>query len=244
MIRMTLVSLLSHFVAFIALLFVSWFQPIAKIKRPVRPRVNVKLLARTPPPVTPAKTRRVIRTTPKPKTPRPKKTIARPKKKTPTPTKTRRRKTPTPTRTRKPRTPRPRTPTPKRTQKPTRRTPRVTKRPSRPPVVTPDRAQPVAFEKSPLLDYAYYRLMAQMKISSNFTAPRHLRAKGISCLMRFTILRDGRIVNIQMIKSTGDAILDGYALRALEITATLPPLPDILKVDHVQQSVLFDYTPY
>ena len=241
MIRMTLMSFLGHFVAFVVLIFLSWFQPIPKIRRPTR--VNVRVIERTPPPATPRETQRVIQRTPPPKTPRLEKTIARPEK-TPTPTKTRKPKTPKPTKTPRAKTPKPRTPTPTRTPPP--RTPTPTRKPpepTRPAVVTPDRGQSVALQRSLLADYEYYYLAVQQKIASNFTIPRHLRAKGITCRMRITILRDGRIVNIQMVKSTGDGILDGYARRALEVTAKLPPLPDTLRVDHIQQDVLFDYTP-
>jgi TonB family protein len=56
-------------------------------------------------------------------------------------------------------------------------------------------------------------------------------------------MRDGRIVNIRVLRSTNDPILDGLAVRALEATASLPPLPDTFKEDQVELIVLFDYSP-
>jgi TonB family protein len=95
---------------------------------------------------------------------------------------------------------------------------------------------------TPLSDFDYYRYMAQMKIEQNFTVPRHLRAAGITCLMKFWILRDGRITNIRMIQSTNDSILDGFAQRALETTEQLGPFPDTLKEDSIELTVIFDYS--
>lgn len=94
----------------------------------------------------------------------------------------------------------------------------------------------------PLSEFDYYRYMAQIKIERNFTVPRYLRTEGITCLIRFTVLRDGRITNIRVIQGTSDQILDGLALRALETTAQLGPLPDTLRADQVELSVLFDYS--
>lgn len=238
MIRMTFYSLVGHFVAMLVLIALSWIQPIT-IKRPVKPRVSVRIVARTPAP--PRKTPRVIRATPRPPKPKPKKKVIKRKKKpTPKPTRrrTRRRRTPKPTKRVTPRptprrTPRPRI-TPKRTPRPPRRTPR--------PQITPRPGEKVAFQRSTLSDYEYYLAAARRKIQSNFTVPRHLRAKGISCEMRFTVLRDGRIVNIQMVRSTGDPLLDGYARRALELTARLAPFPDEVRADHVVLTILFDYS--
>jgi TonB family protein len=96
---------------------------------------------------------------------------------------------------------------------------------------------------SPLSGYDYYRAWALYKIQPNFNIPRYLKAEGITCLVHFTVLRDGRIVNIRVLRSTNDPILDGLAVRALEATASLPPLPDTFKEDQVELNVLFDYSP-
>jgi len=247
MIRMTFFSFVGHVAAFLVLVFLSWYQPIPKLKRPNLRKVRINVIQRTPQPAAPKKTPRAVPVTPKPRTPKPRKTIVKPKKKTPTPKKKtpkKRKKTPTPKRRKK--TPRPRRtprPTPRRTPRPRptpRRTPKLTPRPA---VVTPRPGRSVAFQSSPLSDYEYYKLAALYKIESNFKLPRHLRVKGLTCLMRITILRDGRIANIQLVKSTGDPILDGYARRALEMTARLAPLPDTLRADHVVLPILFSYEP-
>ena len=95
---------------------------------------------------------------------------------------------------------------------------------------------------TPLSNFEYYRYMTQVKIEQNFTVPRYLRAAGITCLMKFTVLRDGRITNIRMVQGTNDAILDGFAQRALETTEQLGPLPDTIKEDSIELTVLFDYS--
>jgi len=73
--------------------------------------------------------------------------------------------------------------------------------------------------------------------------PRHVKAKGISCEVLFTVIRDGRIENIQVVKSTGDPILDSYALRAVETAGPLSALPDGIRKDYVVLRAHFDYEP-
>jgi len=95
---------------------------------------------------------------------------------------------------------------------------------------------------APLSNFDYYRYMAQVRIEQNFTIPRHLRAAGVTCLMKFTVLRDGLITNIRLLQGTSDPILDGFAQRALETTERLSPFPDTLKEEQVELTVLFDYS--
>lgn len=52
------------------------------------------------------------------------------------------------------------------------------------------------------------------------------RSGGALTTMRFTIQRDGAITNIQMVRSSGNQMLDFLAERALLAVRQLPPLPD------------------
>lgn len=241
---MTFTSLVGHCVAFIALLFLSWYQPLPKIKRPPSRKVHVRVIERTPPPTTPKKTGRVVTPTPKPQTPRPKKTVVKrtkkptPKKQTPTP----RKRAPTPKRTRKQTPKRTKPPTPRRTPTPTR-TPRRTPRRTPAPEITPAPGKSVAIQESPLSDYPFYTMAIVQKIEDNFRLPRHLRVSGVSCYVEFTVMRDGRIGNIQITRSTGDSVLDSYAVRTLESIGRFGPFPDTIREDFVKVRIRFDYDP-
>jgi len=299
MIRMTLLSFLGHTMAAMVLVFLSWYQPVPRIKRPgvqmlrfpggsgvrppgggsvgITPAVQKKTpqtVSVTPPPSTPAP----------PKTPEVKKTIARQKKTpTPEPTKTAtpaKKSSPTPKPTATPAKTKPATPapspskTPKVTGAPGKATPSKTSAPDAAvtaksgktpgPDSTPaplvigaakqgKNASDVGVPglpgvpggtgpPTPLSQFDYYRYMAQLKIERNFTVPRHLRsAEGVTCLIRFTVMRDGRIANIRILQGTNDPILDGLAQRALETTAQLGPLPDTIEANQVELSVIFEY---
>ncbi|MBM3334757.1 TonB family protein [Candidatus Sumerlaeota bacterium] len=306
MIRMTMLSLLGHFMAMVAMVLLSWYQPPIRLKGPgVVARINLGLgggeLRGGGAPLTittPAPTAPSPKATPPSKTPMP--TIAKPKPTPPppTPTATPRRTIAsprkTPERTEKQPTPKPtvkQTPTPRATKaspkiEPTPTAPPTAKatpatRTDLPPQPTPQALRTPAPQSgqsqlppsplegfvvataknasgspgvglpglpvgsgggAPLSDYDYYRLMAMLKIQSNFTIPRHLNAPGVTCLVVVNVMADGRIANMQVRQSSGDPILDSLAVRALEATERLLPLPDTLKVDYVPLTIQFDFS--
>jgi len=247
MIRMTFLSMIGHIVALAVLLFLAWYQPMPpKLKMPQRPRIDVRMLTPlvvTPKPTAkpPEKTRVIARKTKTP-TPTPTKTPRKTKTPTPRPTKTpKATKSPTPKATK--------SPTPKATPEPTR-TPRPTPKPEPTPKVTPRAADPkllpapgkeVAIQPSPLSDYEYWLLNSQAKIEQNFSIPRHLQNPNLTCTVHFTVLQDGTIQNVLVTSGTGDEFLDGYAVRAMQMTRQLPPLPDTLKLDSIELDVTFVY---
>jgi TonB family protein len=59
--------------------------------------------------------------------------------------------------------------------------------------------------------------------------------------MRFVIQRNGRIVDVTVLESSGVQILDFYAERALTLT-TLPPLPAAYPEGALAVRLAFEYT--
>jgi TonB family protein len=106
-----------------------------------------------------------------------------------------------------------------------------------------DGREAVTFPDTVFTDFDYYYDMARRKIKPNFTVPKHLRNSGISCVIGITLMADGRMENIHVVQSAGDPMLDGYALRALQVTHSLPPLPDTIKVDQVDLMIQFKFDP-
>jgi TonB family protein len=62
-----------------------------------------------------------------------------------------------------------------------------------------------------------------------------------STLMKFTIQRDGTLVNIETEKTSGYAVLDMQAQRALMNTQKIPPLPSAFSGDSLTVHLYFDY---
>ncbi len=61
-------------------------------------------------------------------------------------------------------------------------------------------------------------------------------------ILRFTILKDGRLAGVKLIESSGYRLLDEEAIRAVKAAAPYPPIPDRLKKDHLNILANFTYT--
>jgi TonB family protein len=59
--------------------------------------------------------------------------------------------------------------------------------------------------------------------------------------MKFTIRRDGTLVDIEQEQSSGYFALDAAAQRALLLTKRLPPLPNAFTEDHLTVHLVFQY---
>jgi protein TonB len=87
----------------------------------------------------------------------------------------------------------------------------------------------------------YYVGNARLLIMSHFNVPSYLRNTDAQCRVSFTVLRDGSITNIKIDKSSGNGILDMVALRAIQDTGSLAPLPDEIKNPSLNVVVTFDF---
>ena len=220
---------------------------------------------RTP---TPAPTRTPTPAPTKTATPRATRTPTPAPTKTPTPAPT---KTPTPAPTKTP-TPAPtKTPTPAPTKTPEqtpyqppeeRKTPEVptptvapTRTPDTPPATTPATTpsttprqtaapdQPVSFQSSDaLLLPEYYLAAAANRIRENFVLPLRYQRPDLHCTLSFIVDRDGVVSNIEIVESTGDPMLDAFAVNAMRKTERLLLLPDSITKHNLKISVTFEYT--
>jgi TonB family protein len=118
--------------------------------------------------------------------------------------------------------------------------PRATPRVPRPPAPVTSTKGPLTMESLDLPDY--YILSARQKIESYFSVPRSKEKRQVECRVIFTIMKDGRIENIRVVKSTGDAMLDQAAVRALTLTKQLGPLPDSISRTSIDTIITFDYS--
>ncbi|MCQ2957406.1 MAG: TonB family protein [Candidatus Gastranaerophilales bacterium] len=88
---------------------------------------------------------------------------------------------------------------------------------------------------------AYMSALTQ-RIKSNWDPPRGEESKRVVLL--FTIARDGRLLNVKVIKSSGTPSADKAALSAVELSAPFRPLPAGFKGSSVDIQFTFDYNVF
>jgi TonB family protein len=89
-------------------------------------------------------------------------------------------------------------------------------------------------------EYAYYVQQMLGRISQHWQrAP--VRGTAVT-IIRFTILKDGRLQDVQVEKSCGVALLDRAAHRAVFLSDPLPPLPNSYPRDQVGVHLRFEYS--
>lgn len=81
----------------------------------------------------------------------------------------------------------------------------------------------VAGLDNPNFTYGYYVDQMLAKISSNWTRPPV--GSGVEAVLHFVIQRDGRITQLRVVNSSGLDSFDLAALRAVQTSSPLPPLP-------------------
>jgi TonB family protein len=83
----------------------------------------------------------------------------------------------------------------------------------------------------------YLETMRQL-IQQNWNSQQAVSGK---VQMKFTIRRDGMLVDIELEQGSGYFALDAAAQRALLLTKRLPPLPTAFTEDHLTVHLIFQY---
>jgi TonB family protein len=81
----------------------------------------------------------------------------------------------------------------------------------------------VAGFDNPNFTYGYYVDQMLAKISDNWTRPPV--GSGVEAVLHFVIRRDGRITQLRVVNSSGLDSFDLAAMRAVQTSSPLPPLP-------------------
>ena len=81
----------------------------------------------------------------------------------------------------------------------------------------------VAGFDNPNFTYGYYVDQMLAEISSNWTRPPV--GSGVEAVLHFVIRRDGRITHLRVVNSSGLDSFDLAAMRAVQTSSPLPPLP-------------------
>lgn len=91
--------------------------------------------------------------------------------------------------------------------------------------------------------YAWYARAIMQRISSNFQEQlvgAQLR-EAPRVFMTFTILRDGAVTDIILRSSSGIPAFDGMAVRSVQASSPMPPLPGDYSADRIHVECYFDF---
>jgi TonB family protein len=94
-----------------------------------------------------------------------------------------------------------------------------------------------------VLPYSYYLAVVQQKIASYWDPPPDLGGNEVAVVVWFRIEKDGSIKTSYIEEPSGSTVFDTSALRALERSAPLPPLPIEYPGDHLIIHLRFVYSP-
>ena len=89
-------------------------------------------------------------------------------------------------------------------------------------------------------EYAYYVQQMLARISANW---QRVPVRGTTMvIVRFTILKDGSVHDVEIEQSSGLAVLDRAASRAVYLADPMPPLPNSYPRDRVGVHLRFQYS--
>lgn len=91
-------------------------------------------------------------------------------------------------------------------------------------------------------DFGPFMRDLQQRIKHNWFPPKEEESKNVVLL--FTIARDGSLLRVNVLKSSGSAVVDMAALTAVKLAAPFRPLPNGYSKDSVDIQFTFDYNVY
>lgn len=87
--------------------------------------------------------------------------------------------------------------------------------------------------------YPFWFTQAYRKLSSNFNVPVMIDGR-VQCQIYFEVIKSGRVINVDMIKSSGVPQFDQASLQAVESSSPLPPLPNKFLDEIIGLTVTFE----
>jgi protein TonB len=91
--------------------------------------------------------------------------------------------------------------------------------------------------------FTYYLRLIQSKIGERWSPPRAAAAGGERVIVLFEIQRDGQVREPTVEKSSGNALYDQSALRAITEASPFPPLPPEFKASSLRVHFGFEFSP-
>ncbi len=91
-------------------------------------------------------------------------------------------------------------------------------------------------------DFGPYMKELQRRIKMNWDPPKGNESKRV--ILLFAIARDGRLLNVKVLRSSGLQTADNAAINAVKLTAPFRPLPPEFKGESVDIQFTFDYNVF
>ncbi|MBF0347821.1 MAG: energy transducer TonB [Magnetococcales bacterium] len=91
--------------------------------------------------------------------------------------------------------------------------------------------------------YAVYFSHLKEQIEQGWVYPqqaKHLSLSG-NLRLKFTIGRDGRLLDLKILRSSGESILDESAMRAVQAAAPFAPFPESWQLEKIHVTTTFEY---
>jgi len=90
--------------------------------------------------------------------------------------------------------------------------------------------------------FAYYLHILRHRIQENWEPPfqQSTASEKINAVVGFRVLRDGKIVDVTLEKSSGRFLYDQAAQRAVYLASPLPPLPDDFSDEQLTVHIEFE----
>ena len=90
--------------------------------------------------------------------------------------------------------------------------------------------------------FAYYLAILRNRVQNNWQPPYQTRETQdkFTAVVRFQVLREGDIANIELEKSSGRFLFDQAAQRAVHVVGRMPPLPDQFRGDFLSVHIEFE----
>jgi TonB family protein len=103
--------------------------------------------------------------------------------------------------------------------------------------------QPVPLD-TPDPNYREYMQKVRQRIYAKWGYPYEAQARGLhgKLVIEFHIAKDGQLLRAEIIESSGETILDAFALNAVKLAQLYPPLPDAMRRDVLPVVGIFVYS--
>ncbi|HAT50194.1 MAG: energy transducer TonB [Nitrospirae bacterium] len=91
--------------------------------------------------------------------------------------------------------------------------------------------------------YAVYFARLKERIEQGWVYPQRAKRQNLSgnLRIRFTIGRDGHLLDIKILRSSGETVLDESALNAVKAAAPYAPFPEHWKLEKIHVTTSFEY---
>lgn len=92
-------------------------------------------------------------------------------------------------------------------------------------------------------NYREYMQKVRQRIYANWRFPREAQDREMQgkLIVEFHIGKDGRLLKVEMLESSGEAALDISALKAVKLAEHYPPLPEAMRRDVLPIVAIFSY---